>query len=255
MTAQDNIRQIQTLLGTAQDGRAVPGGESDRAWHQLMALEPAAPWPPVASAGFTGDYSAALRDEYTKLYGGMEIRQPQKKGDTDWPGRATAIAMAIKKNQQRYGRVADMLVQRGAAASDNIWVFIGIVHSMEGDLDFETHLANGDPLTARTVQEPRGLPTTGSPPFTWEEGALAALMLKKLHQLGDWSIPMLLFQFERYNGFGYRKFHADVPTPYLWSGSTYYRVGKYVADGTWGPEAVSQQVGAAVLLNALGYRL
>lgn len=253
MSARDTIRSIQTLLGTRQDGIAVPGGATDNAWRQLMATPGDGAWPPVSSAGFNGEYSAALRDEYTRLFGGMEMREPQQKGDTDWPGRATAQAMAIRKNQPRYGKVADLLVHFGAGASDNIWVFIGIVHCLEGDLDFSTHLANGDPLTARTVQEPKGLPADGQPPFTWEQAALASLIYKKLHQLGDWSIPMLLFQFERYNGFGYRRFHPDTLTPYLWSGSKYYRNGKYVADGTWGAEAVSQQVGAAVLLRALGY--
>lgn len=255
MNARETIRQIQIALHTGPDGRAVPGGETDRAWHALMASAGDAPWPPVSSDGFTGQYSAALRDEYTRLYAEMEIRVPQKRGDTDWPGRATAAAMAIQASQQRYGRVADMLVQRGAAAADTIWVFIGIVHAMEGDLDFSTHLANGDPLTARTVQEPKGLPTTGEPPFTWEQGALAALLLKKLDQLGDWSIPMLLYQFERYNGWGYRKYHPEVLCPYLWSGSTHYRVGKYVSDHEFSAEAASKQVGAAVLLHAMGFRL
>jgi len=44
---------------------------------------------------------------------------------------------------------------------------------------------------------------------------------------------------------------GGIPTPYLWSGSQHYRKGKYVADHVFDPEAVSGQVGAAVLLKAL----
>ncbi len=40
-------------------------------------------------------------------------------------------------------------------------------------------------------------------------------------------------------------------SPYLWSFSTHYQCGKYVADGRWSETAVSKQCGAAVLLRRL----
>ena len=45
---------------------------------------------------------------------------------------------------------------------------------------------------------------------------------------GDWSLPRLLYRWEGYNGFGYRS--RGVPTPYLWSFSTLYDKGRFVAD-------------------------
>ena len=54
-----------------------------------------------------------------------------------------------------------------------------------------------------------------------------------------------------YNGTGYQRFHPDTPTPYLWSWTTLYTRGKYVADGRWDPWAVSQQCGAAAILRQL----
>ena len=42
-----------------------------------------------------------------------------------------------------------------------------------------------------------------------------------------------------------------MPSPYLWSFSTHYARGKYVADGKWSPTAVSAQCGVAVLLRRL----
>jgi lysozyme family protein len=42
-----------------------------------------------------------------------------------------------------------------------------------------------------------------------------------------------------------------VATPYLWSYSDHYDKGKFVADGKYNPDAVSKQVGAAILLKEL----
>jgi hypothetical protein len=67
----------------------------------------------------------------------------------------------------------------------------------------------------------------------------------------DWSLAGVLYRLEAYNGFGYRKHHPEVRTPYLWSFSQHYGAGKYVQDGVWSPTAVSQQCGAAVLLRGL----
>ena len=53
------------------------------------------------------------------------------------------------------------------------------------------------------------------------------------------------------NGFGYRRFHSGVLSPYLWSYSNHYTSGKYVADGTFDPDAVSKQCGSAVILRRM----
>lgn len=129
------------------------------------------------------------------------------------------------------------------------WFFIGIIHALEADLDFRTHLHNGDPLTARTVHVPAGRPTSGKPPFTWEASAWDALIAKRLNAWPDWSVAGMLYQFERYNGWGYR--YRSVPSPYLWAGSQHYQAGKFIADGIYSPTAVSTQIGAAVLLKQL----
>jgi hypothetical protein len=106
-------------------------------------------------------------------------------------------------------------------------------------------------LKARTVHVPAGRPKTGKPPFTWEQSAIDALRGRGLGAWKDWSVPGTLYQLEAYNGFGYRDHHPTVPSPYLWSFSNHYTRGKYVADGRFSPTAVSQQVGAALLLKRL----
>jgi hypothetical protein len=122
---------------------------------------------------------------------------------------------------------------------------------LESSLNFTRHLHNGDPLANRTVRVPGGRPRTGTPPFTWEESAIDAISMKKLGARTDWSLAGTLFQLEAYNGWGYRRFHPHVLSPYLWSFSNHYISGKYVADGRWSESAVSQQCGAAVLLRRM----
>ncbi len=129
------------------------------------------------------------------------------------------------------------------------WNFIAIIHCMEGSLSFKKHLHNGDPLTERTVQVPKGRPAAGNAPFSWEESAIDALTIEGFTTKTDWSISGMLSSFERYNGMGYRK--RGIHSPYLWSYSNHYSKGKFTNDGVFNPNAVSKQCGAAVLLRRM----
>lgn len=131
------------------------------------------------------------------------------------------------------------------------WYIIATIHSLEGSLSFRTHLHNGDPLTARTVQVPAGRPILGRPPFTWEASAIDALRYDGLTKWRDWSPEGALFILEKYNGFGYRQFHPTVLSPYLWSFTNHYTRGKYSHDGKFSPTLVSSQCGAAPILQYL----
>ena len=129
------------------------------------------------------------------------------------------------------------------------WSFIACIHSLETSLNFNKHFHNGDPLSARTIHVPEGRPKTGKPPFSWEDSVEDAIKLKDLHKWGDWSIEGSLYQFERYNGFGYR--NKGISSPYLWSYSNHYKSGKYIADGKFDVNAVSKQIGCAPLLKRI----
>lgn len=150
---------------------------------------------------------------------------------------------AIQKHRARYEAV-----QRATGVP---WCVTGALHHLECSGSFLHHLHNGDPLTARTVQVPRGRPVTGKPPFRWEDSAIDAIQYDGLDALGPgWqSIGLALDKIERYNGTGYRR--RGINSPYLWSGSQHYREGKFISDGRFDPSAVSRQIGAAVLLKAL----
>ncbi len=161
-------------------------------------------------------------------------------------------------NEDRFAEIDKTVLQMlqnkmtydNVAGSTNVpWNFIAIIHCMEGSLSFKTHLHNGDPLTARTVHVPKGRPVSGKPPFSWEESATDALTVEGFTSNTDWSIPGMLFSFERFNGMGYRK--KGINSPYLWSYSNQYSEGKFTDDGVFDPHAVSRQCGAAVLLRRM----
>ena len=181
--------------------------------------------------------TSALAGEYRRLWGSCTIRS-QRSAEVD------AIVDRISSHKARY---------RAAGKAAGVpWYVVGIIHNLESSGTFGTHLHNGDPLDARTVHVPAGRPPKGEPPFTWEASAADALRLQRLHEWKDWSVPGMLYVFERYNGLGYR--NRGVPSPYLWSFSNHYTRGKYVADGKYSPTAVSAQCGAAVVLRRLAER-
>lgn len=149
------------------------------------------------------------------------------------------------------------LIQKGKAVYEAIqkitnvpWVFIGLVHYRESNCNFYTHLHNGDPLSSRTVNEPKGRPVKGDAPFTFEESAVDALQLQGLTTWTDWSIPGMLYQLHRYNGFGYETYH-NIHSPYLWSYTQYYDKGLYVRDKVFDANAISKQAGVAPILRRL----
>ncbi|CAG9180885.1 hypothetical protein LMG23992_04332 [Cupriavidus laharis] len=178
----------------------------------------------------------ALRRDYESLFNSCVISAARA-------AEVDGLVRTLVRNQPRY--------EAASAISGVPWHFIAVIHNMECGQRFDCHLHNGDPLSARTTHVPAGRPRGSPPPFTWEDSAADALAVKGLGAATDWSLAGLLYQAERYNGFGYRSYHPQVPTPYLWSFSNHYVRGKYVADGTWSDTAVSRQCGVAVLLRRL----
>ena len=180
--------------------------------------------------------TSAVSREYVDLWSSCVIR-PARVAEVD------AIVNRIVAHKERY---------RKASRPHGVpWHVVAVIHMLESSGNFATHLHNGDPLTARTVHVPKGRPKAGKPPFTWEESAADALALDGLGARKNWSLPGTLFALERFNGFGYRAKNIQIHSPYLWSFSNQYTMGKFVKDGHFSPSAVSQQCGAAVLLKRM----
>lgn len=134
------------------------------------------------------------------------------------------------------------------------WQFAGIIYYREDGLKFRGHPHNGDSLRRRTVNVPVGRPvkSPGNPDgYTFMESFADLIMMKKWNQVPVWTMPALLYYFESNNGFGYRRLKRPILSPYVWSGTEYYRSGKYVADGRYDALCVDEQMGAAPLLRYL----
>lgn len=197
---------------------------------------PDAPPPAGPASASAPKVSKGWSENYVALWRSAVVRD-------DWADTARAMAEKMVARQGRYA---------AAVAGTSVpWWFVAVLHGMECGLKFDRHLHNGDPLGARTVRRPAGLPAVGAPPFTWEQSARDALRHDRLTEVADWSLPSALFHWHRYNGVNNEYKRRSIPTPYLWSGTQHYLKGKYVADGVFDPEAVSRQAGAATLLKAL----
>lgn len=184
----------------------------------------------------TINLTQALKEEYQRLFNNCQI-------NLDKLNAVETIVNKIVQNRNRYEQVGNQL--------SIPWYFIAVIHNMESSLNFNCHLHNGDPLTNRTTHVPAGRPINGNPPFTWEESAIDSLTFQRINIWNDWTVSGILYKIEAYNGWGYRANHPEVLSPYLWSGSNHYTRGKYVADGRWSDTAVSNQIGAAVILRRL----
>jgi lysozyme family protein len=182
--------------------------------------------------------SQNLADEYEQLFAGAVIR-PEHQFEID----AVVTRIFEPHNLTQYQQVEKRI---GVPAH-----VVGIIHSLEASLRFTTHLHNGDPLTARTVHVPAGRPPTGDPPFQWFDSAIDALTMHDLDKWTNWTISGIAYVLERYNGFGYRLNHPQVKSPYLWSFTTIYTAGRYVADGQFSDTAVSKQCGGMALLKRM----
>jgi lysozyme family protein len=162
----------------------------------------------------------------------------------------STVAKRMIQNKPRYEAVSLTL------ATGMPWWFVAIVHFMEGGGKFTRHLHNGDPLTARTVNVPKGRPVMGKAPFSWEESAIDAINYMENRNKfwkaskGKWDLENCLLKFEAYNGMGYRT--KGINSPYLYSYTQFYTVGKYASDNKFDPKLVSKQPGVIPLMKALG---
>lgn len=178
---------------------------------------------------------AVIADEYAAWFAAAQIR-PEHQASADWH-----LTM-MRESRPRYQALGKHVSVP--------WQFVAAIHGLEASFNFRAHMHNGDyPLSQRTRQVPAGRPKAWLPPSSWEASALDAMRLMGFAGQSDWSLPRMLYRLEAYNGFGYR--HAKRASPYLWSFSTLYTRGKFVADGRYDPNARSKQCGAAVMLKVL----
>lgn len=119
--------------------------------------------------------------------------------------------------------------------------FVGAIHYLEANRNWKCNLHNGERWDRVTRLVPRG-----KGPFdSWEEAAIDALIeLKRDMKYG--SLEEYLLIAEKHNGLGY--LYKNNASPYIFSGTNRWLKGKFVADGSYDPDATTGQVGLATIL-------
>lgn len=129
------------------------------------------------------------------------------------------------------------------------WPAIAVIHERECSQNWNLSIAQGDPWNTVSVHVPAGR----GPFASWEEAAIDALTAcEQMDQWGHWdTMGGVLTRLEMYNGLGYADQNPSAPSPYIWSRTSPYVSGKYVADGDYDPNVVDSQEGCAPLLAAM----
>lgn len=181
---------------------------------------------------------ASVKDGYRKLWSQMRVI---KVADAD------RQAKQVIAHKARY-----LKVQQSTSVP---WFAIGCLHMRESNGNFNTWLHNGDPMRRngqpiRTVHVPKGRPP--NPAVSWEDGAYDALVtIEHLDEITDWGPEHVAYAAEKFNGWGYRNPTRNIPSPYLWGGTSVQKRGKFVADGVYDANTMDPQLGAMAVLKRI----
>ncbi|MGC6493604.1 MAG: peptidoglycan-binding domain-containing protein [Myxococcota bacterium] len=152
-----------------------------------------------------------------------------------------AFTESWQANRSRYESVASAA---GVPAE-----LVAAIHFRESSGNFNTYLHNGEPLGKVTTLVPAGIYFEN-----WEEAAVDAL--ERFAWLRDATkmdaetrdlAAMATFA-EHFNGLGYRDYRGH-QSPYVYSGTTAYERGKYVADGQYSGSTVDSQLGVIPMVR------
>jgi len=178
-----------------------------------------------------------LAPEYFALYTTMSVKPA-------WVNTVDRTAKRLLASKQRYAGVQIVTAVPAAV--------IMCIAEREMGGNVERNLAQGDPLTDYSVHVPKGEPrfTGHEPPFTWEEAAVRALQIDGLNVVRNWTVLQAAYQFEIFNGEGYRNNH-HIRSPYLWGLTNQQQPGKYVEDGKYVADHLDTQIGTMPLLRRI----
>lgn len=184
----------------------------------------------------TVKFTDKLAREYATLWDTMEITRDEAVMD-----KTVDRIIAFRSAYEEVQRMTNVP-----------WYIVGIMDMREGGGGACKHLHNGDSLKRPTRQVPANRPA-GKGPFTFQQSACDALQIKGLDKITEWTVERMAYEFERYNGFGYRLYRKIV-SPYLWGGTNHQQKGKYVADGVYSTAVMDPQHGCMPLLKLIAER-
>ena len=179
---------------------------------------------------------AATKAGYRNLWRDMTVTRTEE---------ANKVASGMIADKARYQAIED--------ATGVPWYWIAAVHNRENNRDFGGVLHNGQRIIG-TNKKTTLVPKGRGPFASWNDAAIDALKLKNLDKIDDWPIERILYEFERYNGFGYGPAvlgSRAINSPYVWAGTSKQQAGKYVRDGKFVSSHVDTQLGTAALIKQL----
>ncbi len=188
---------------------------------------------------------SVLRPEYEQLFANCKIRR-------NWLEQIHYVAGIILNNRDRYEKVAQVVNPLMP------WYVVGLLHYLKTNFSLDRHLHNSDPLTNRTVNYPSGRPLQEpingwAVGYTWEESAVDLLCGSGFDRAKKWDMPGgILWHIECYTGMEYRS--GGMYSPYLWSGTNWYKKGQYENGTNYNPELVFERVGAGAVLFYMYYQ-
>jgi lysozyme family protein len=185
---------------------------------------------------------SALKDDYTRALSALRLTR-QNEVDYVVQRRVHPISLiaAIDGGMYDEGCHKTGVPIAWAAAS----------FEREASSNFYLSPAQGDPLSRMSFHVPRGLgpyPRPGREGSAWTQAQEDAYRIDHLDLVGEanWIIERALYEGEVFNGFGPRMHGRQ--TGYLYSGTSIYTGGKYVADGVWSSTEDDKQLGIVPMM-------
>lgn len=135
------------------------------------------------------------------------------------------------------------------------WYMVAVIDERESGARGGV-LHNGEMIVG-TGKKTRLVPAGRGPFASWKAAAIDALTMpgKNFDQVkGKWSIPLVLYCLEAYNGWGYRAASINIPSPYVWSCTNIYddsKRGKFTSDHHFTKGVTDTQIGCAPIMKAL----
>jgi lysozyme family protein len=199
-------------------------------------------------SGFSRSVLAYRTQIYLRGYAMTDLAALKASNERRWanakltPSRAPEFKAPARKAVANKARYQSIEARTGVS-----WLFIAVSHYREASQNFKRSLAQGDPWNKVSVHVPAGR----GPFASFEDAAVDALVNCAPHAARntDWSIGGMLTLLERYNGLAYA--NANRPSPYIWSGTDQYEIGKVVVDHGPIEEIVDKQLGCAGLIIAM----
>lgn len=125
------------------------------------------------------------------------------------------------------------------------WFLFAAIHNRESSMNFDTYFGNGQSLHRVTTIVPKGR----GPFRTFEDGCIDACRIDRLDRVVDWRLEKILYEAEIFNGTGYNG--KEMPSPYVWGGTSIQVRGKFVSDGHFDSAVWDTQLGIAGMIKTI----